>query len=95
VTDVKSESPLHCPVFAPGARYRWDDVRQQHQVVFPEGVLVLNESAAAIVRLCDGRSTEDVISALREQIDAVDLSSDVHELLDRLAKKGLLRDGDS
>ena len=92
---MKSESPLHFPVFAPGVRYRWDEVRQQHQIVFPEGVLVLNESAAAIVRLCDGRSTEDVIGALREQTGDADPSPDVHEFLDRLAKKGLLRDGDS
>ncbi|MDA1050574.1 MAG: pyrroloquinoline quinone biosynthesis peptide chaperone PqqD [Planctomycetota bacterium] len=92
---MKSESPLYYPVFAPGARYRWDEVRQQHQIVFPEGVLVLNESAAAVVRLCDGRSTEDVIVALREQIGDADPSRDVREFLDRLAKKGLLRDGDS
>lgn len=86
---------MHRPVLAPGARFRWDDVRQEHQIVFPEGVLVLNESAAAIVRLCDGRSTEELIGALREQINDVDPSQDVHELLNRLAKKGVLRDGDS
>jgi coenzyme PQQ biosynthesis protein PqqD len=95
VNVVKSDSPLYHPVFAPGARYRWDDVRQQHQIVFPEGVLILNESAAAIVRLCDGRSTDDLIRALQEQTGEADLSEDVRELLERLAQKGLLRDGDS
>ena len=92
---MKSEAPLQYPVFAPGTRYRRDEIRQQHQIVYPEGVLILNESAAAVVRLCDGRSTLQLISALREQIGDVDPCSDVHELLDRLAKKGLLRDGAS
>ena len=92
---MTSESPLNRAVLAPGARYRWDEVRQEHQIVFPEGVLVLNESAAAIVRLCDGRSTEELIGALREQIGDIDPSRDVHDLLNRLAKKGVLRDGDS
>ena len=89
---MKSESPLHHPVLVPGARYRWDEVRHQHQIVFPEGVLVLNESAAAIVRLCDGRSAEDVIRALCEQMSDTDPSQDVHEFFERLAKKGLMRD---
>ena len=44
-------------------RYRWDELRQQHQLVFPEGVLVLNESGSAIVRCCDGRSLEELIAA--------------------------------
>ena len=92
---MKAESPLQRPVLAPGARYRWDEVRQQHQIVFPEGVLVLNESAAAIVRLCDGRSTQALIGVLREQVSSGDPSQDVLEFFDRLARKGLLRDGDS
>ena len=33
----------------------WDEVRRQHQIVFPEGLLVLNPSGAAIARRCDGR----------------------------------------
>ncbi|MGE5192980.1 MAG: pyrroloquinoline quinone biosynthesis peptide chaperone PqqD [Deltaproteobacteria bacterium] len=74
------------------ARYRWDAVRKQHQLVFPEGVLVLNDSGAAIVQCCDGRSTEDLIAALTAQIDAGDPAADVHAFLCRLAGKGLLRD---
>ena len=52
------------PVLSRHARFRWDELRQQHQIVFPEGVLVLNETGAAIVRLCDGRPISDVIAAL-------------------------------
>ncbi|MBP90355.1 MAG: pyrroloquinoline quinone biosynthesis peptide chaperone PqqD [Planctomycetaceae bacterium] len=92
---MKPTHSINRPRLAPGARYHWDEVRQQHQIVFPEGVLILNESAAAIVRLCDGRSTEDVISVLQAQTGEADLSGDVHELLDRLAQKGLLRDSQS
>jgi coenzyme PQQ biosynthesis protein PqqD len=92
---MKPASFLHRPVLAPGVRYRWDEVRRQHQLVFPEGLLVLNDSAAAVVRLCDGRSTQQLIRTLRAQVIGSDPSQDVQELLDRLAQKGLLRDGDS
>jgi pyrroloquinoline quinone biosynthesis protein D len=74
------------------ARYRWDAVRRQHQIVFPEGVLVLNETGGAIVRLCDGRSTSELLAALGEQFPGASLGEDVWTFLDRLARKGLLRD---
>jgi pyrroloquinoline quinone biosynthesis protein D len=80
------------PLLAAGARYRWDQVRGQHQLVFPEGILVLNEWGAAIVRLCDGRSLDEVIAALAAQFSGGHLAQDVHDFLERLAQKGLLRD---
>jgi len=82
------------PVLAPHARYRWDELRQQHQVVFPEGLLVLNPSAAAVVRLCDGRSRDELLAALREQFGGVP-ADDVDDLLRRLGAKGLVRDAGS
>lgn len=89
---MKSECKIRQPVLAPHARYRWDQLRRQHQIVFPEGILVLNESGAAIVRLCDGRSTPQLLAALEEQFSGRDPAGEVHEFLGRLAKKGLLRD---
>jgi pyrroloquinoline quinone biosynthesis protein D len=56
----------------------------------PEGVLVLNETGAAIVLLCDGRRcVSDIIATLNEQYNrAVDL--DVLTFLQRLANKRVL-----
>ena len=80
------------PVLASHTRYRWDTVRNQHQLVFPEGMIVLNESSTAILKLCDGRSTEDVIEQLKRDFPGADPGDDVHEFLDQLAERGLLRD---
>ncbi|HMC64456.1 MAG TPA: pyrroloquinoline quinone biosynthesis peptide chaperone PqqD [Gemmataceae bacterium] len=85
-------SEIGRPVLVPHARYRWDELRQQHQIVFPEGMLVLNQPGAAIVRLCDGRSMSELLGALSEQFPDGDLGEDVHGFLERLARKGLLRD---
>ena len=74
------------------ARYRWDTLREQHQVVFPEGMLVLNKTGAAIVQLCDGRSTDEIHAALKEQFFEGNPTDDVNPFLERLAKKGILRD---
>jgi pyrroloquinoline quinone biosynthesis protein D len=85
---------LQRPLLASHARYRWDVLRGQHQLVFPEGLLVLNDTGAAIVRLCDGRPLAELLTALREQFpDGV--AEDVSAFLQRLAQKGLVRDGGS
>ena len=89
------ESQLERPLLAPGVRYRWDEMREQHQLLFPEGLLILNESGAAIVRLCDGRTTDEVIRELESQVSDGNPADDVHQFLARLAEKGLLRDGNS
>ena len=89
---MKPEHHIRRPVLARRARYRWDALRQQHQIVFPEGVLVLNESGAAIVKHCDGRSTDNLLAALRGQFVDVLQADDVHAFLGRLSEKGLLRD---
>ncbi len=83
---------IHRPVLAAGTRYRWDKVREQHQLVFPEGMMVLNEPGRAIVRLCDGRSTDELVAALKEKFPGAEPADDVHEFLGQLADKGLLRD---
>jgi pyrroloquinoline quinone biosynthesis protein D len=85
---------MNKPMLVPHARYRWDKVRGQHQLVFPEGVLVLNETGAAIVQLCDGRAVAQIVAALAAQYPSEQLAQDVAEFLKRLARKGLLRDAD-
>lgn len=85
--------PIAAPVLAPGARYRWDKVRNQHQLVFPEGMMVLNESGTAIVQLCDGRTIDDLIAALKEKFPGAEPADDVRAFLGHLAQRGLVREG--
>ena len=92
---MNSDTQLNRPVLTRHARYRWDNVRREHHVVFPEGMLVLNETAAAIVKLCNGRPTADLIAAVQKQFSGESPAADVHAFLDRLAGKGLLRNADS
>lgn len=70
-------------------RYRFDRVRDQHQLVFPEGLIVLNETAAAIARCCDGRTEDELFTALDEQFGDYD-TEDVNAFLDQLTDRGFL-----
>jgi pyrroloquinoline quinone biosynthesis protein D len=69
------------------ARLR-DDPRRGTVLLAPEEVYVLNGSAAAVLRLCDGRDVASVVSAL----DAGDVVGDVIPFLQALADRGLLEE---
>ena len=83
---------IRCPALAPHARYRWDKVRNEHQLVFPEGMMVLNEPGKAIVDLCDGRSLSEMVAALKEKFPGAEPEDDVREFVRQLAERGLLND---
>jgi pyrroloquinoline quinone biosynthesis protein D len=89
---MKSKTAIRRPILSRHARYRWDALRQQHQIVFPEGVLALNESGAAIVRRCDGRAIGELVAALEHQFPGAPLETEVHAFLDRLLERGLVFD---
>lgn len=75
---------------ARGVRYRWDEVRKQHQLLYPEGLLVLNDTGAAIVQLCDGRSVDDVKGELAKSFSEARVEDDIDEFVGRLAQQGLI-----
>jgi pyrroloquinoline quinone biosynthesis protein D len=81
------------PRLATGARLRFDDVRGEHVLLIPEGVVRLNATAAAVLALCDGeRSTDEIAGALSARYTGAAVRDDVRELVDALARRGLLRD---
>lgn len=78
------------PRLVPQARLQWDPVREKQVLLIPEGVLVLNATAAAILDLCDGqRNLSAIIAELNAQYNyAVD--QDVLTFLTRLARKRVM-----
>ena len=77
------------PLLSPHAKLRWDPVRQQHQLVFPEGVLRLNDSSAAILRRCDGRRLEDLVQDLKRDYPDVN-PTDVGSFVLEMRQRGLV-----
>jgi pyrroloquinoline quinone biosynthesis protein D len=81
------------PRLVTGARLRYDEVRQEHVLLIPEGVVRLNPSAAEVLELCDGeRLLDDIVGALSARNDGADLRDDVLELVDAMAQRGLVVD---
>jgi len=56
-----------------GVKLAHDPVRDRMALLYPEGVLLLNDTAAAVLAWCDGRRTvPEVATALAEEYEGVD-----------------------
>jgi pyrroloquinoline quinone biosynthesis protein D len=82
---------LERPKLATGVRLHHDRVREQDVLLFPEGALVLNETAVEVLELCDGeRSLDDIAAVLGERYEGADVRDDVAELLAGIGERGLV-----
>ena len=81
------------PRLVTGARLRYDEVREEHLLLVPEGAVRLNPTAAEVLELCDGeRSLEEIVGVLAARYDGAELGEDVRGLLDAMAQRGLVVD---
>ncbi|MGI8716140.1 MAG: pyrroloquinoline quinone biosynthesis peptide chaperone PqqD [Solirubrobacteraceae bacterium] len=84
---------MNRPRLATGARLRYDEVREEHVLLVPEGAVRLNASGAEVLELCDGqRSLDEIIGVLAARYAGSDLREDVRGLIDAMAQKGLVLD---
>ncbi|MEA2714759.1 MAG: pyrroloquinoline quinone biosynthesis protein [Gemmatimonadales bacterium] len=75
------------------ARLEYDAVRQKHVLLYPEGAVLLNDTGAAILELCNGtRTVDEIVTILSERYHA-DVSADVNEYLSQMADRELVRAG--
>jgi pyrroloquinoline quinone biosynthesis protein D len=72
------------PSWRRGYRYQFEPAQNGHVLLYPEGMIKLNESASAIGGLIDGqRSVAAIIDALNEQFPGVpELGSDVEQFME-------------
>jgi pyrroloquinoline quinone biosynthesis protein D len=84
-------TPSSVPVLWRLARLEFDPVRQRQVLLYPEGVVLLNDTGAAILSLCDGHRTVDAIAAVLGERYQADVSVDVIAYLSQLADRELVR----
>ena len=75
------------PHLARQVRMEWDPVRKQQVLLAPEGVLILNQTGATVLGLCDGERTfDEIVEELRARYSRV-AGDEVRNFLSRLAAK--------
>lgn len=82
------------PTFAPGVKFRLDQVRNAWVVLAPERMFVPDAPAVEVLQLVDGTRSEDALVAALSEKFGVPLDvmrGDVGGLLGGLADKGVIR----
>jgi pyrroloquinoline quinone biosynthesis protein D len=80
------------PQLARGVRLQIDSVTGKSVLLYPEGIVELNETAHDILSRCDGRSLAEIVQRLAEEYDAdlAALAADVRETLADLQQRKLI-----
>ena len=80
------------PRLARGVRLETDSTTGKSVLLFPEGVVELNETAHEILTRCDGRTVSEIVQALAEEYDAdpTAIAADVRETLADLHRRKLI-----
>ncbi|MCB1775646.1 MAG: pyrroloquinoline quinone biosynthesis peptide chaperone PqqD [Gammaproteobacteria bacterium] len=88
MTDVDGEA---CYAIAPGHRLQWEEAQQAWVVLYPEGMVKLNDSAAEILQRCDGKTTLTALTTdLETAFGETDLADDVAQLVSAAVEHGWL-----
>lgn len=73
-----------------GYRLQWEPAQQAHVLLYPEGMVQLNPSAAEILKRCDGRPLAALLADLQVAFPEVELEADVREFIAIALDKGWL-----
>jgi pyrroloquinoline quinone biosynthesis protein D len=80
------------PRLAKGVRLQTDSTTGKNVLLFPEGIVELNETAHEILARCDGRTLSEIVHELAEEYDAdpAALAADVRESMADLQQRKLI-----
>lgn len=77
-----------CPAVAKLFRLQWEEAQQSWVLLYPEGMVKLNQSAGEILRRCDGRrDVTRIVAELESAFGASGLTNDVLAFLDMARKQ--------
>jgi pyrroloquinoline quinone biosynthesis protein D len=77
------------PAIRAGFRLQWEPVQNAHVMLYPEGMITLNASAAEILRRCDGAHTvEEIVAELEQAFQRTELKNDIVAFLEGAARQG-------
>ena len=76
------------PAVAHGMRLQWEPAQEGHVLLYPEGMVKLNGTAAAILSRCDGvRTLADIVADLERSYETSGLAEDVRAFVTMALEK--------
>jgi pyrroloquinoline quinone biosynthesis protein D len=72
-------------------RMQWEEAQSSYVLLYPEGMVKLNQSAAEILKRCDGeRDVNAIVDDLQQTFGEADLEDDVKDFLREANERGWL-----
>lgn len=70
------------PAIARGFRLQWEPAQKSHVLLYPEGMVKLNQSAGEILKRCDGEHTvQEIVEQLEMAFSMFGLAADVNSFV--------------
>jgi pyrroloquinoline quinone biosynthesis protein D len=86
---LPDESIFSC---SPMYRLQWEEVQQRNVLLYPEGMVELNQSSAEILKLCDGtRTLQNIVAELEQKFATTGLKADICEFIEAALQHGWIR----
>ena len=81
-----------CFSFSQLHRLQWEEAQQKYVILYPEGIVELNQSSAEILKLCDGsRNLADIVNELEAKFSASGLTNDITHFLNVALQNGWIK----
>lgn len=72
-------------------RFQWEEAQGNYVLLYPEGMVKLNQSAAEILKRCDGeRDVVNIVKDLEQSFATTGLENDVKDFLRTATERGWL-----
>lgn len=86
---IDSDQPI---LFSPLHRLQWEDAQQKYVILYPEGMVELNQSSAEILKCCDGtRNLGQIVSELEQTFATTGLTNDITAFLEIALNNGWIQ----
>ncbi len=80
------------PAVASPFRLQWEPAQNKHVLLYPEGMVQLNQSAGEIMKRCDGaRTVAEIVADLEAAFSRSGLTEDVIAFVELAVERGWLR----
>ena len=73
-------------------RLQWEEAQQKYVILYPEGMVELNQSSAEILKLCDGsRDLPTIVAELEAKFATNGLTNDILNFLNVALQHGWIQ----
>ncbi len=86
---IDTDQPIK---FSPLHRLQWEEAQQKYVILYPEGMVELNQSSAEILKCCDGsRNLAQIVNDLEQTFATTGLTNDITAFLEVALQNGWIK----